>query len=126
MASSINNGTPATSIPGICSVTLAEIIVPRKFTGRSIGDLNIRKRYDITILMVKRKEGKREGLSETVPEADTVLEVGDVVVAMGMETDLVGLNAANDLLNIDDSIIDFSSASKFYQDVCGLNWIIVI
>jgi CIC family chloride channel protein len=89
LATSINGGVTTQAIPGVSGMGLAEIRVPSRFIGSSIGELNVRKRFGISILMVKQKTGTREDLVEVVPSADTVFKEGDIVVAMGLREDLL-------------------------------------
>jgi K+/H+ antiporter YhaU regulatory subunit KhtT len=88
LASSMERGKITAEIPGISNMKLAEIQVPNRFVGKSIGELNVRKRYGISILMLKRKVEGREGLVDTIPSAETVLSYDDIVLAMGTSEDL--------------------------------------
>ncbi|MEA2030976.1 MAG: chloride channel protein [candidate division Zixibacteria bacterium] len=86
MSSSIKEKSVEASIPGISDMRLAEIPVPPRFAGRTIAELDIRKRFGVSILIVKRKLGNDEELLETVPTADTVLKSDDILLAMGSES----------------------------------------
>ena len=60
-----------------------EIPVPQEWAGRSIGQIDIRKKYSINIMGVK-KEGKLElSLSP-----DIVLEAGETMLVLGSNRDL--------------------------------------
>ena len=83
MVSSINTTTQQTSIPGVSNLQLAEIAIPYRFVGHTIADLNIRKRLDVTILIIKRKVHGEDKLVDTIPTADTEFKTGDVVLVMG-------------------------------------------
>ena len=60
-----------------------EIPVPKDWAGRSIGKIDIRKRYNINIMGIKRN-GKLE-LSIT---PDTVLESGETMLVLGRSRDM--------------------------------------
>ncbi|MCD6249771.1 MAG: chloride channel protein [candidate division Zixibacteria bacterium] len=88
MASSISGAPPQTCIPGVCNLKLAEMKIPIRYVGQSIVDLNIRKRFGVTILLLKRPIEGHDELVDTVPTADTVFENGDIVLVMGSDQGL--------------------------------------
>jgi CIC family chloride channel protein len=88
LAATFDGYTPAISIPGVRDVKLAEIKVPPRCVGRTLGELNIRKRFGISILMIKCNRRGQPELVDTNPTAETVLHRDDVVVALGTETQL--------------------------------------
>jgi len=49
-----------------------------KFLGKTIGDLNLRKKTDATIIAIVRK-----GTTVTTPTAKDILQVGDTIVITG-------------------------------------------
>lgn len=62
---------------------MLEILVPDNWAGRSIGEIDIRKKYNLTIIGI-RKDGKVEmSLS-----SDSVLEAGTTLLVLGVNKDL--------------------------------------
>lgn len=82
MAPSIASGPAVEAIPGVEHMSMADIPAPSSFVGRSIAGLDIRNRYDVSILLIKKK---REGRDDAIgtPSADYVFEPGDVMLVMG-------------------------------------------
>ncbi len=72
---------------------LEEIPASLNFAGKTLAELNIRSRFGVNILMIKRKDenGKEE---QIVPLPNEVIHPGDRLVAMGKEKDLVHLRNA--------------------------------
>ena len=62
---------------------MAEIPVPAQFVGMSLGELDIRNRYAVSVLLIKQKVAGREDLVNAVPDADYVFRPGDVMLVMG-------------------------------------------
>ena len=55
-----------------------EVFVPEKWVGKSIGNIDIRKKYNINILGIK----KRQKLNVSI-NADTVFEKDDTLLVLG-------------------------------------------
>ncbi len=72
-------------VPGSADLRLVQAPVPPHFVGRSISELDIRKRFGISVLMIKRREEGREESVDAAPAPDTVLRDGDVLLLMGPE-----------------------------------------
>jgi trk system potassium uptake protein TrkA len=65
--------------------TISEIAPPASFTGKSIGELNLRNRFHIEVIAV------RDVLSDKfqmVPRADFVIKDSDILVVVGKEQDI--------------------------------------
>ena len=60
--------------------SIYELKVPKDWPGKSISQIDIRKRFKINILTIKRGDGV------FVPEADTVIRDGDIVFVIGEVT----------------------------------------
>ncbi len=88
MVSSMHRAPSQTSLPGVSNLRLAEVKVPMRYVGQSIAELNIRKRYGVTVLMIKRRVEGQDSLVDTVPTADTILESGDIALLMGSDQEL--------------------------------------
>ena len=65
-----------------------EITVPASFVGRTMAELDIRKRFATTVLLVKRRSGATQEVVSLVPDAKFVLREGDVMLVLGSSDDL--------------------------------------
>lgn len=82
MAGSLD-GSASSPIPGVANMALAEIPVPASFTGRTCGDLDLRNRFGVTLIMVRQQtEGGHEIVNQ-IPDAAFEFEDGDVLLAVG-------------------------------------------
>ena len=63
--------------------SIVEIDVPKGWNGKKVGELNIRKKYNINILGVKR--GEKMDMSVTI---DTVLQHGQSMLVLGKHDDI--------------------------------------
>lgn len=59
-----------------------EMVTPKKWSGKSLAQLDVRKKYGINIIALK------EGDKVTVPMADTIMHEGDIVFAIGEEKEI--------------------------------------
>ena len=64
-------------------LNVAELIAPAFLTGKTLGELNVRRRYGITVLLIKN--GDRLVIS---PDPDDRIEEGDVLVVVGREAEI--------------------------------------
>lgn len=64
--------------------SIQEVLVPRKLKGKTLGKLNLRSHFGISVMAIKR--GPEIVVS---PGADDVLEEGDILVLLGANVDLV-------------------------------------
>jgi chloride channel protein, CIC family len=60
-----------------------EIIAPRSFVGRSLRELDVRARYGVQVIFVRRRAAGDGGVDLRVPTADDVLAEGDGLVVAG-------------------------------------------
>ena len=67
--------------------SIFELIAPPRFLGRSLKEMELRQRFGLTILAIRRKD--RIVVS---PDAGQTLEEGDVLVALGQPAKLERLN----------------------------------
>jgi CIC family chloride channel protein len=73
---------------------LAELDAPGSFIGRSIGDLEIRQRYSVEVLLVRRPSDTTSTAAvEFVPGIETVIQRGDRIVVLGTSSALSRLRA---------------------------------
>jgi CIC family chloride channel protein len=83
MASTMRSVPRPEPIPAVEDTSILEIPVPPVFVGRSLGSLDVRNRYDVTVLMVKQRGRLGEELISTVPTADYTFRLGDTLLVMG-------------------------------------------
>ena len=88
MALTVGNGPVTRPVPGVPNMSMADVQVPLSFVGRSVGSLDIRNRYKVTVLLIKRPGEGGEEILDQLPDADYVLEAGDVMLVMGSESRL--------------------------------------
>jgi len=67
--------------------SILEMVAPHRFLGRSLKELELRQRFGLTILAIRRED--RIIVS---PDAEQTLEEGDILVALGQPEKLEGLN----------------------------------
>lgn len=88
MATTLDDKTPVKQIPGMDNIYIAEIQVSQRLSGKTLADLDIRKKFDVSVILIKKRTVDKEELVESMPAADTMLNLGDIIVAMGDETKL--------------------------------------
>ena len=66
---------------------IAEVTVPEPLSGHSLRQLDLRNRFNVTVLLL-RKPG---GSSETVMTPDTILEKGDQLTVFGSQKSIIEL-----------------------------------
>ncbi|OGC21131.1 hypothetical protein A3J90_01785 [candidate division WOR-1 bacterium RIFOXYC2_FULL_37_10] len=69
------------------NLTIVSLNVFSSFIGRSLSDLALRHKYNITVLAIRRG-----GQAVIVPTGDTILEKNDVLIVFGEESSLKKLN----------------------------------
>ncbi len=72
--------------------SIAEIVTPKIWHGKTLNELNIRANYGINVVALKR--GEEINVS---PVAEDTIESGDIIVAIGSEEDLTKV----EILNVD-------------------------
>ncbi len=88
MAMTVGSGPVTKALPGVRDMSMAEVKAPSSFVGRSLGSLNVRSRYRVTVLLIKKGVGEGEHIVDQLPDADYVFQEADVMLVMGTETDL--------------------------------------
>ena len=88
MVSGLGSSLQATSSGDAISLggayRMREVDVPGSFAGKTVGELDVRGRHGVQILLVRRSTADME----ISPDRATVLEIGDRLVCMGREEDL--------------------------------------
>jgi trk system potassium uptake protein TrkA len=65
--------------------TIADVIVPESMDGASIRNLDLRNKYNLTILLIKKPGSEKE----TVWDPNTILNTGDELTIIGQEKDIL-------------------------------------
>jgi len=85
MAVTVGNSPRARALPGVRGMSMAEVPVPASFFGRSLGSLDIRNRFGVSLLLIKRRGDDGEQIIDELPDADSVFQEGDVMLVLGNE-----------------------------------------
>ncbi len=64
---------------------IAQVEPPPSFFGKSLKELDLRKRYEINIIAVKESDPERFII---VPDADFTVEKNDILIILGKESDM--------------------------------------
>jgi trk system potassium uptake protein TrkA len=75
--------------------SIAEIVTPKKFEDKSLKELDLRKRYNVNIILIQRKTVKinytgsqSESMQEILPTPNEVLKASDLLIIFGSEEDI--------------------------------------
>lgn len=89
------------AIPFSKNQSLAQLKTPKKFVGKSIFQLNLRKKYNLNVVSIKRPETNLDKVGNPIvseeainPLPDTVLKKEDILVIVGSDEDLNKLKDA--------------------------------
>jgi Mg/Co/Ni transporter MgtE len=85
MAATVGKGPRARALPGVRGMSLAEVPAPASFFGRSLGSLDIRKNFGVSLLLIRRQSADGEQIIDELPDADSVFREGDVMLVLGNE-----------------------------------------
>lgn len=83
LARSLDNGDIVNYIELSDEYSMVERLLPRTWSGNSIGQLDIRAKYDLTIIAVRR--GEEMTIS---PNRDFTFQTGDCMVVLGRNSDI--------------------------------------
>ncbi len=86
MVSAVNGESAV--VTAVEDTAVAEIPVPAQFIGRSIRDLDIRKNFGVSVLMIKQSTAGGQEKLQTTPTADYTFRRGDVMLVMGPNEEL--------------------------------------
>jgi len=68
---------------------MREISAPGSFEGKSLKDLDLRRRYNVQVVLVRRPStGREDGWIDLVPGPDTEIQLGDQMVTIGTQASL--------------------------------------
>ncbi len=88
MALTVSNGNHLQTLPGLEGIALAELTAPPSFTGKTLGDLDIRRRCGLTVLLVKHHSAKSDEIVDRVPDAAYVIQEDDHLLVLGAEASI--------------------------------------
>jgi len=74
--------------------SLARIKAPPSFEGKTVMDLQLRQKYKVNLVAIKRKQEpdkKEKGGIVNVPMPNTLIHEGDILMVAGSDTDLAKL-----------------------------------
>jgi trk system potassium uptake protein TrkA len=77
--------------------SLVQVRAPKYFHGRTIRDINLRKKYDINLVALKKqtpipgKPGQFEEKVVDIPRPDDVIEPSDILFLVGKDESIAGL-----------------------------------
>jgi len=68
--------------------SIVELISPKAFIGKSLREIDVRAKYGVTVIAVKRKipsasKNKEEEIVNVSPQAEDVVKKGDILVVLG-------------------------------------------
>ncbi|MFH1460635.1 MAG: TrkA family potassium uptake protein [Candidatus Omnitrophota bacterium] len=76
--------------------TMAELKIPKEFSGKTLKSLNLRKRYDINVVAIKKQMPEiddrgqrmlREQIND-LPQAEDILEESDCLIVVGKQENI--------------------------------------
>lgn len=75
--------------------TAAQVRAPKKFWGKSLAEINIRRKYKVNLIAIKRsEESDTPGFVDDIPGAESVIERGDILVVVGRGEDIEQMAAS--------------------------------
>lgn len=86
MVSAVNGESAV--VTAVEDTAVTEIPVPAQFIGKSIRDLDIRKNFGVSVLMVKQSTADGQEKLQTTPSADYTFRQDDVMLVMGPNEEL--------------------------------------
>jgi len=91
MALTVSNQRQSQALPGLHGVNLAEIQVPESFVGQSLGNLDLRQKYGVTVLLIKHCVEGCEEIEDRIPDASHILRADDRLLVLGSESKIHAL-----------------------------------
>ena len=73
-------------------VSIIELPAPQQFLGRTLRQLELRPRYGLTLIAIKRPSADGGMATNIVPDADEIIRPGDVLALLGSNDRLNGLD----------------------------------
>ena len=72
---------------------IVEVPAPPEFVGRSVKDLQIRNRFGLNLIAIRRRAPDGSHSTNVAPMADDSIEEGDVLALLGSNVNVAKLNA---------------------------------
>jgi len=88
VASAVTGERKVDLVPTERHTVVAEIDVPASFLGKTIGELDIRRNFGVSILMIKQTSAPGEERIKAAPTPDYVFQTGDVMLVLGPDEEL--------------------------------------
>ena len=68
--------------------SIVELITPKEFIGKSLREVDVRAKFGVTVIAVKRKipsasKGGEEEIVNVSPKAEDIIKKGDILVVLG-------------------------------------------
>jgi trk system potassium uptake protein TrkA len=70
--------------------SVAELEVPEAFHGRTLMELDLRRKFGVNLVALKRKVGERHTV-DPVPAPTEIIQAGDVIAVAGADASLAKL-----------------------------------
>jgi len=95
VASGINMSSDREDIELVDDFLLRELDAPRRFVGNTIGDLDLRAKYGVEVILIKHREKSKSGYSsqdetlmKIIPYAQYLIKENDIFLVMGEKANL--------------------------------------
>jgi len=88
MASTVRQGRRLESISAATNTSMMEIRVPDAFVGQSLGSVDIRNRFGVTVLLIKQRDRAGREVIQASPGAGYIFRAGDRLLAIGPDDKL--------------------------------------
>lgn len=92
MAKKLDNPSLIDYLPFMEGYGIIELAVPEKFMGKSLKQINLTNKYGVQVVAIK---GLDAGNTRFSPQADHVLNQGDILILLGPENGLDTLKTAS-------------------------------
>jgi trk/ktr system potassium uptake protein len=79
------------------SCSIIEITPPKDFVDKTLKNLNVRAKYKLNIIAIKRKNEKGEEIVNVVPTAEEKIKEGDMLLVAGANDDIEKLKEKEQL-----------------------------
>lgn len=72
-------------LPTVRGAAVAEVPVPASFVGRTLGEVDIRRVFDVSVVLIKHTDAQGQDSLTTIPSAQYRFVPGDVLLAVGAD-----------------------------------------
>ncbi len=102
MAATVSRPGEVSRLTAAPGAAVAEIPVPSRFVGRTIRELDIRRNFQVSVLMIRHREAGGAEQLDTAPEPDYAFQEGDVLLVLGPSEKLPDLRRGVPRTSADD------------------------